>query len=694
MISQYFSFRTAAGIVVDSPFSVRPIQFPTTSGSVIFTADPVYCLHSPQTLDLVSNTYDISLRGYSDNHFYIQTSGSVNETASYNLISGSQITSSISNVLFDWENIIGNPTEGITVSILPIARNISWEDSFVIHASIECVTDANGEFTTSLIQTEYAVIYEGLTKHTPLYLSISGSSATASQCIINEPYRSSKVVIPKQTYPYGNPPITSSNLYTPLHQTYFQEQQFQFALCTGEIISQNFQVIPMQPPWVSGSIIFSSDPLTFTSSTDPVSVLMATGLYKVELNKRASSDFWISLSGSVSSIAASNIVSGSYQVADYCQVLFNLADFECNPLSAVLTIKPIYVNVGINNTFLVEDQVSFTVTNGSKTVQLAPMPYDITIHSTGTGYGKKDGHFQIYPVNSTACTASQIIVQGYNKNKVAGFPFHTPLPFSVDFSSSYAVNALDSIHSIYSDSASYVSNSYPQLFDGSRPIKTLAYVGEIPGSTTISGWLDSVFYADILGTISINSGVSYVESGSAPTITINGALTLNDSIIAGSGSVWRDGVEWYPFTGTSYSTTDIGIVTDHSYETYYQLDTGIINSSTKTVDLIFPFLYGVSSTSGLSGTALYNALTLDVTPQANKTYTVSGTETYLYVAYPATVPDLTDAYDPNLFHILSTFDKSTVSVTSTGLATNWTANYKVYQWGMLADFSGNYQIVF
>lgn len=691
---QYFNFCNAAGIVVDSPFSVRPIQFPTTSGSVIFTADPVYCLYSPQTLDLVSNTYDISLRGYSDNHFYIQTSGSVNETASYNLVSGSQITTSLSTVLFDWKNIIGISTEGIVVTIKPVLKNISWQDSLILSDQLPpYTTDINGEFTASLIQTIYKVDYRGPIKSTPLYLSISGSSATASQCIIDEPYKSNKVVIPKPNLPYGPLPITSSTLYTPLQQTYLQTQNFQFADCTGNIISQSFQIIPMQPPWVSGSIIFSSDPLPFTSSTDPVSVLMATGLYKVELNKRASSDFWISLSGSVSSIAASNIISGSYQVANYCQVLFDLKDFECNPLEAVLTVKPIYVNVGINNTFLVEDAVPITITNGSKTIQLAPQPYNITIHSTGVGYGRKDsGPYQIYPVLD--CTASQILVQGYNKNKIGQWPYHVPLPFSVDFSASYGVNSLESVHSIYADSASYVPNLYPQIFDGSRAIKTLAYVGEIPGSTTISEWLNSVFYADILGTISINSGTTYYEIGSAPTITINGGLNLNDSIIAGTGSVWRDGIEWYQFSGTSYSTTDIDIVTDHTYQTFYQLDTGVIASAVKTVDLIFPFLYGVSSTSGLSGTALYNALTLDVTPQANKTYTVSGTETYLYVAYPATMPDMTDAYDPNLFHILSTFDKSTISVTSAGLATNWTANCKVYQWKMLADFSGNYQIVF
>jgi len=235
-------------------------------------------------------------------------------------------------------------------------------------------------------------------------------------------------------------------------------------------------------------------------------------------------------------------------------------------------------------------------------------------------------------------------------------------------------------------------------FDGNRSITRSGYTGLNVGGMNITTFLDNFFFPFLVASVSINSGVAYLETGSAPNITVNGVITPNDETLFGTGSVHKNNVVWNAISSVppySYSFIDNGVKTNVSYETIIQTtDNGNIDSGPATVTFLYPFLYGVSNTSGLTGTALYNALTLDITPKNNKTYSISGIETYLYMAYPSSYGDLTDASDPNLFHVLSAYNKSVVSITSTGLTFNWTINYNVYQWSVLADFGGNYQFIF
>lgn len=247
-----------------------------------------------------------------------------------------------------------------------------------------------------------------------------------------------------------------------------------------------------------------------------------------------------------------------------------------------------------------------------------------------------------------------------------------------------------------SDTASYMA------FDGNRPItrNDPSWQGVNVGTDNVVNFLDKFFFPFNAATISINSGTTYYETGSSQNISINGSVTSNSETVFGSGSVRRNGIDWYTFpSASSYSTTDTGVSSSQVYQTLMQVGNNgsptLINSSVKSVAFIYPFLYGMSPTAGLSGTALYTALSKDVSLFGNKTYSLTGFVQYIYFAYPATNPDLVHVLDPNLFDMISSFElTSSVPVTSSGLTTNWNATYKVYQLHLQADPFGNYQFKF
>ncbi len=146
----------------------------------------------------------------------------------------------------------------------------------------------------------------------------------------------------------------------------------------------------------------------------------------------------------------------------------------------------------------------------------------------------------------------------------------------------------------------------------------------------------------------------------------------------------------------SFTFTDTGITTNHSYVCYVQVDNNgtpaIISSGTRVASFIYPYLWGMSSTAGLSGTALYNAFTKQVVTSGNKTVSMVGSVVYIYFAYPAAYPALSSILDPNSFEVIGNFEySSSVSVTSTGLDSDWTANYRVYRTALVSDPNGNYQ---
>ena len=292
----------------------------------------------------------------------------------------------------------------------------------------------------------------------------------------------------------------------------------------------------------------------------------------------------------------------------------------------------------------------------------------------------------IYHSASGELTADKISVWAANYGIGGGggvIPGH-----SYDITASYAASG--------SSTASFVG------FDGNRSINRSGYTGLNVGGIDVVSFLNNFFFPFAPATVTISSGgTTYFENGTVQSFTIASTLTANDEVSYGTGSVKRNGITWQTIGAVSpgvITYIDPTISTNYTYQTFFQTNNNgsptVISSNTKIASFIYPYLWGMSVTSGLSGTALYSAFTKQVVPQANKTVSLVGAVTYIYFCYPSTYPDLTSILDPNLFQVLSSFTKTTVSVTSVGLASNWTTNYTVYQTTLVSDPSGNFQFIY
>jgi hypothetical protein len=269
------------------------------------------------------------------------------------------------------------------------------------------------------------------------------------------------------------------------------------------------------------------------------------------------------------------------------------------------------------------------------------------------------------------------------------------------FMAKYAPSATTSLSASWASSS--LSTSYI-AFDGNRPISRNDpnFFGINVGGNNMTDFLTNFFFPFLSATVAINSVGPYFEIGTSQNITINASVTVNQETIFGSGSILKDGLivlnSATPTAGFSYA--DTGVTTYHSYIAKVQTDNNgsptLIQSSTQTATFIYPYFYGTSTNPALSGTTLYTTLTKVVAPLGNPQLNsiAEVTATYLYFAFPATHADAIDALDPNLFHVLTAYNKTTVSVTSVGLVSNWTTNYTVYRWSTIANFKGTYTYTF
>lgn len=119
----------------------------------------------------------------------------------------------------------------------------------------------------------------------------------------------------------------------------------------------------------------------------------------------------------------------------------------------------------------------------------------------------------------------------------------------------------------------------------------------------------------------------------------------------------------------------------------FEVTDGTTTKQVQTViDFRFPFIYGVSD-SVLSGINLYTNSSKLIQDQIDTTVLFNGTDKYFYFGFHGTYPDLDKIRDGNDDIVNADFNKSTISVTSTGLNNNWTENFTVYYTKVKADIS-------
>jgi hypothetical protein len=234
-------------------------------------------------------------------------------------------------------------------------------------------------------------------------------------------------------------------------------------------------------------------------------------------------------------------------------------------------------------------------------------------------------------------------------------------------------------------------------FNGNRTVKRAGIPNINVGTkSTVADFLNAYFFPFISATISINANV-LVEIGTSTSVTISGATTANDETLFSNGRV----DETLPTTSTIYSFgaatsyttsftfTPIATVTS-SLEYRFVAYQGVanngtpttINSPTKLVQSVFPYLHIVSSNNlTAGGTAAYSGLNkLVQVKTATKSVTHnSATVGYIYFMYPASYGTLTSILDHNNFEQISAFTRFTANVTSVGLVNNWTTSYYIYQ---------------
>ena len=242
-----------------------------------------------------------------------------------------------------------------------------------------------------------------------------------------------------------------------------------------------------------------------------------------------------------------------------------------------------------------------------------------------------------------------------------------------------------------------------------NPNPTLVTVGGIQAGSTFAGvnmqnmW-EMLLYPYIAPGISLANSYSpsTIEFGSTITATtLTATLTAESNPITqviferqdNGGGYSAISTQAGPFGGTAtYSNnpntnlendTPVSQVGTTQFQATAGDGTSVTISNTVTFNMVFPFYYG-TGVMGITGNAIRSDLTLLVQVQQNYLATVSPNANYVYFAYPADYPDLIHIYDINGFDVLTSFTKTTPTIT--GLDTT-TQNYKLYAYGPIGDGS-------
>src|ERR1017187_9058046 len=159
------------------------------------------------------------------------------------------------------------------------------------------------------------------------------------------------------------------------------QQKFLLRDCTGQVCSRSFSVTPIIAPLKNGNAIVTADPLLVVNYEDGQTLDVVPNLYEIRCNNRASSVWYISVTGSASLTASQNIVSGSYltdfRITEngnyrifedgtysvingdtYTSTYFNFRDFLSTPEScSSIRLTPVLKNIGFLDALILQDSI-------------------------------------------------------------------------------------------------------------------------------------------------------------------------------------------------------------------------------------------------------------------------------------------------------------------------------------------------
>src|SRR3990167_7404486 len=201
--------------------------------------------------------------------------------------------------------------------------------------------------------------------------------------------------------------------------------------------------------------------------------------------------------------------------------------------------------------------------------------------------------------------------------------------------------------------------------------------------------------------VEADDGRVVLEVGESKQILVSRSITVNS--------------EDHPIVSKSYtapgSAPDITAETEDSF-----LTAGVLKTSPTTLTFTtevaddkttinksdtmiwrYPILYGASANGAVN---LYTLTKLstgnNLDTYGDTPIAFNDTDKYFYFSYPEEYPDLEKIFDGNPVgdDVLSAFTKTVVSVTSTGLDSNWTHNYKRYRTNNITDIVATYLFLF
>jgi hypothetical protein len=235
-------------------------------------------------------------------------------------------------------------------------------------------------------------------------------------------------------------------------------------------------------------------------------------------------------------------------------------------------------------------------------------------------------------------------------------------------------------------------------FDPTRPILRLPGVGD-----TVTG-IAWYYFAPPTMSLSLSPSTTLYEWGTvnglnvqtntqnpAGTTLANGRTEANSSQIGSFGANPSASMSYtfQPGAGSGNNATSYAF---RSYQDFSGSgESGTIQSNSRSVKGVYPVLYGVNSSVFGSGTSLYTGLTKSIRDQGDATLALNGSG-YIYYAFPATwsISTLTEIIDGSGFNNVASYTVETISVTSTGLANNWTQDYVVYRLNSLTTVDASY----
>lgn len=245
-------------------------------------------------------------------------------------------------------------------------------------------------------------------------------------------------------------------------------------------------------------------------------------------------------------------------------------------------------------------------------------------------------------------------------------------------------------------------------FDGNRSILRVPSPGDNLATSTVTDWLEWWYFTAPTIAIAQSPTTTVFEVGTSTQLIYNGTVTNSGGATLSSGyffesspsadtlvsfaaaTTFADTIQFTPAKDSTSKYKQFQYIFKATQSWSSDSESGTASSSNKTIYGVYPVLYGMSATDLSVGGDPYTTLTKLVEQEGDKTVSFTGSG-YIYYAIPKTWGDfaLSQIIDHNGFDVTPSFTAYDITVSSTGLTTDWSAvDYKLYKLNTTTTTSG------